>query len=142
VVTAAPGDQTAPAVAGSAVVWQETGQSCPTCEADIRGKDLVTGNELVIASGPADQSAPAIAGRSVAWLEQAAGRQRLLTTEIGSQVVTEVATAGSDVTFGRPAMSDDLIVWSEQRRDDRAVHQTLRAYRRATGATLLLAETT
>ena len=142
VVTAAPGDQTAPAIAGTIVVWQDTGHSCPGCEADIRGKDLATGAEFVIAAGPADQAAPAVAGRTVAWIEFDGLRQRLLATDLGGQPVVEIAVAAPGATLGRPALSDDLIVWAEHSPSGSARRQALSAYRRATGQVQRLAEST
>lgn len=62
VVSDAPGDQLAPAISGSVVVWMDTGHSCPTCEADIYAKDLSTGVTFPIATGPQDQVFPAIGG--------------------------------------------------------------------------------
>ncbi len=142
VVTAAPGDQTAPAIAGTIVVWQDTGHSCPGCEADIRGQDLATGAEFVIAAGPADQAAPTVAGRTIAWIEFDGGRQRLLTTELGGQQVVEIAVAAPGATLGRPAMSDDLIVWAEHSPSGTARRQVLSAYQRATGQVQRLTEVT
>jgi hypothetical protein len=146
VISTAPGDQTAPAVSGSTVVWQDNQHSCPTCERDIRGKDVATGAEFEIATGAADQGMPAIEGRTVVWLEQGGGRIRLFSAEVGSQTTREIAaTSSPNTTFGRPVMSKELIVWAdqteEQVRDGKLTHSTIRAYNRATGNVQVVAKT-
>lgn len=74
VVYNAPGAKTEPDISGSLVVWQDMTQSCATCEANILGKNLDTGETFTVAVGPdadgvVDHAHPAIAGRNVAWLE-------------------------------------------------------------------------
>jgi hypothetical protein len=129
-VTVSPGDQYEPAIAGSLVVWQDTGHSCPTCEADIRGKDLAIGAEFAVATGPADQISPAINGRTVVWREADSERIRLLSRHLDSQVATELAAVARPGTISKPVMSADLVVWAEQVGANPAA---LRAYDRATG---------
>ncbi|WP_152541289.1 hypothetical protein [Kallotenue papyrolyticum] len=151
VISNAVGDQTLPAVSGSIVVWQDNGHSCPTCERDIRAKDLATGIIYDVATGPADQAMPAIAGRTVAWIENSERGLRLLSAELGSTQVTELAAVSAGTTISRPVMSNALIVWAEQTWPDRSnparphsstVYSKLRAYDRTTGQTKLVAEPT
>lgn len=114
VISTAPGDQTEPAISGSLVAWQDTGHSCPTCEADILAKDLATGVDYAVATGPADQAHPAVAGRTVIWIENDSGQERLLGTEVGGQNTFMITSVSSPTTtIGRPVASNDLIVWIE-----------------------------
>jgi hypothetical protein len=135
VVNEAAGDQSQPAIAGSIVVWQESG--CFGCDRDVRGKDLATGQELAIATGPAEQGLPAIAGKTVVWLEQIDTKQRLLLQELGSPTVTEItAVTAPATTILPPVITDALVVWAQ----DAGTRRTLLAYERATGRTQVIAE--
>jgi hypothetical protein len=134
-----------PALSGLLVVWQDYRQSCPGCEADIRGKDLVTGQEFIVADGPAHQVVPAIAGRTVAWIEQTSlpdgdTLQRLLTLDLDTRQHTEIARLSGGVTFDRPILSDTYLVWAELRRLGRTLHHRIRAYDRVTKRTAEVGE--
>jgi hypothetical protein len=136
VVTDAAGDQRSPAIAGSIVVWQDSGHSCADCERDIRAKDLATGAEFAVAVGPADQSAPAIAGRTVVWIEGEAGRVRLLSRSLDRSSPTEIAVvADPAASITPPAVSADLIVWGQQYHGK---HLVLFAHERASGRTTVI----
>jgi hypothetical protein len=136
VVTDATGDQRAPAISGSIVVWQDNDHSCAGCERDIRGKDLATGATFAVATGPTDQSAPAINGRTVVWIEGDAGRVRLLSRTLDRPTTTELAVVTDPMaSITAPAISADLIVWGQQYHGK---HLTIFAYERASGRTIVI----
>jgi hypothetical protein len=111
-VTDAPGDQYDAAVSGALVVW-DSGRCCGV--RDVLGKDLATGRNFAVATGPADQVLPAIYGRSVAWLEVDASGARVMLRDLDGGAPTTVTTLPSGFTFfGRPALNDDYLVWSEE----------------------------
>jgi len=144
-VSNAPGNQSEAAISGPIVVWQDSSHSCPTCEADILGKNLDTGATFVVADGPADQSHPAIVGRSVAWLELNGKSIKLMLKNLDSSAVVEVAsvTGSSGTTFSRPAMSEEYIVWNQTPKisaTEKVVTSQLRAYNLKTGVVKTVAE--
>jgi len=62
-----PSDQWAPAISGQTVVWAEG----KTGNANIRGRDLSTGEGFPVSGGLRPQDAPAIDGDRVVWESQA-----------------------------------------------------------------------
>jgi hypothetical protein len=154
-VASGAGNQTEPAISGSTVVWQDNGHSCPTCEQDIRGKDLVTGQTFAVATGPNDQSHPAIAGGWVAWIEvKDATRtipdptQRLLVAHPASDMApVQIASVSlpSRTMMYRPVMSEEYVVWTEMTMNESEEGTTvprtvLRAYNLLTGTTTTVAD--
>jgi len=120
VVSDAPGVQTEPDVSGPIVVWQDMSHSCATCEADILGKNLDTGQSFTVAAGPdadgsVDHAHPAIAGKNVAWLELNKTTSSLKVKNLDTGAVKVLATTprNSGISFNPPAMSDEYIIWSE-----------------------------
>jgi TolB protein len=120
-VCQAKGDQIAPAISGTTIVWQD-GRARTTRDRDnwdIYGYDLLTGREFPIATGPGAQTAPAISGNFVVWSDDATAAEPAGTT------VAYTTIEGLDLRTGRqfpvsdqagvlrsPSISGHRIVWS------------------------------
>jgi beta propeller repeat protein len=132
-VTTAPGDQSAPAISGSLVVWHE---ASAIGDRDIRAKDLATGAEYDVATGPNDQAFAAVHGQTITWIESTPTNQHLMQRDLTSRAAVSIAT-NAPGTFLRPAvMSAELIVWGEQNTRD---YYVLRALDRRTGTIAVVA---
>jgi len=131
-VTDAPNNQTAPAISGSLVVWQDNTHG----DRDILGKDLAGGATFAVATGPADQVSPAIAGKTVAWIENANQATRLLTKDLDTGKTDEITALPSATnTLAEPLLSDEYLVWTQMAPGSgQGFHPVdLRAYARKTG---------
>ncbi len=111
VVTDAAGNQTAPALDGSRVVWQDHSHG----DRDILGKNLATGTTFTVASGPADQVSPAIADQTVAWIENAGGVTQIRTKDLKTGTIQTITSLSlSAYTIQSVALSQDYVVWVQQ----------------------------
>ncbi len=127
-VAEAPGDQTAPALAGARVVWEDRSGG----DRDIQGRDLRTGESFAVATGPADQSAPTLEGDTAAWIETAGATTRVLTKDLASGAVQEiVAFPVANTTLLHPILSPVYLVWAQL---TAGRTRELWAYNRRTGA--------
>jgi beta propeller repeat protein len=117
----APGDQVAPAISGSVIVWQD-GRRRTTRQRDawdIYGYDLRTKREFSIATGPGAQTSPAISGDFVVWAdsgavdESAEGSGDYVTIEGYDLRTGRYFTVSEEPGFLQsPSISSHRIVWS------------------------------
>ncbi|MBF6612195.1 MAG: hypothetical protein IVW55_03620, partial [Chloroflexi bacterium] len=133
-ITGSPGYQTAPAVSGNMMVWEDNSHSCATCERDVLGEDLSTGYTFPVATGPVDQVSPAINGSLVVWVEATDNGSSIWQKEIPSGQPELVASIAADQIVSVPVVSSSYIVWSEKPSNG-AIGNTIviHSYDRATG---------
>lgn len=113
-VATGPADQTLPDIDGGVAVWAESSDECPTCQRDIRGKDLAAGREFDVVTTPADESLPAISGNWVVWVSTEDGAQLLQARDIHSEEEPLVLAPLQAAPAGRPTIDGDRVVWGEQ----------------------------
>jgi hypothetical protein len=89
------------------------------CDHDIYAKNLATNVTYNVAIGPYDQSHPAIGGNRFAWIEM---NKQANTLQLISKSTSDPALQGtvnatlaltSGVTFQRPVLSGEYMVWAE-----------------------------
>ncbi len=139
VIAAMAGEQRAPAISGSLIVWEDNRQSCPTCERDIRGKDLAAGTDFVVATGSVDQAEPAILQHTVVWVEHDASGARLLGKDLDTPATVIVASVPLGTSITSPAITNNAIVWVEQTIEAKLVHSAIYAYDRTARTTKVIA---
>lgn len=133
------GEQRTPAISGSLVVWEDNRQSCPTCERDIRGKDLASETEFVVANGPVDQAEPAIWQQTVVWVEHDGAGARLISKNLATQATSVIVAVRVGTTISNPAITDNAVVWVEQTAEAKLVHSVIYAYDRTAKTTKVIA---
>ena len=112
-IASGPAAQTYPDIDNGIAVWATSSPSCPTCEFNIVGKNLQTGNSFTVASTTADETEPAISGSWVVWLSNDGTTITLQARNVETSAPsTKVATI-SDSPSGRPAISGDRALWAE-----------------------------
>lgn len=127
-------DQRMPDIDGSIVVWEQ-GQSCPQnnlapalapttstwvgCSRDIYAKNLVSGQEFIVANSSADESDPAISGHFVIWVAKSVSNQYMLQArDINTMApVITLAHLNAPVATHRVAIDGNRVVWGEESSD-------------------------
>jgi len=119
-VSNAPGAQSEPAISGSMAVWQQTAADCVICDREIMAKDLTTDKVFAVAANTStrnsnDQAHPTVSGNYVAWLEMDDTSIAVVLKSLSSGKLSKVRSAGinSKVSFDRPVLSDQYLVWAE-----------------------------
>ncbi|HKP51248.1 MAG TPA: hypothetical protein VJ183_01205 [Chloroflexia bacterium] len=121
-VTEAPGDQIAPAISGSMVVWFTGRANCTQCvPTGVYAKNLATGREYTVMEGAAPNEvypeffySPAIDGMTVVWITWDGKVQRLMLKDLDTGKTQEIASIQDGNTSLRmPAINGEYIVWSE-----------------------------
>jgi beta propeller repeat protein len=117
-------EQFAPAVSGALVVWSEQRET----GAVLRGKNVLTGAEIDVASGRADplavresKHAPALSGSVVVWQNRGLNGDgtpfdRIMGRDLARPEAEPFAVASTRGSQLRPAISGHTVVWADNRR--------------------------
>jgi beta propeller repeat protein len=102
-------DQTAPAISGSTVAWEDT-RNDPIGEGtNVWSYDTGTGTQSQVAGGSGDQVEPAVSDSYFVWTDT--GRLKAKNRSTGA--VTNVSSGGG--TQSDPALCGSVVVWSDSR---------------------------
>ncbi len=96
------------------VVWRSDDL---TNGVNVRGRDLLLGRDIEVATGPREQSSPAISNGIVVWEEwqtdvSGAGRIRGRDLNTGGE---EFAVSGAQGAQYWPKISGDVVAWTDER---------------------------
>ena len=107
-VAAQPGDQAAPAISPSIVVWQERRDG----HTAIQGKNLATGWRFRVGRQSGDQAAPSISGHIVVWQERLGDTADIFGEDLSTGRLFPVALhAGASDVLRDPIISGHWVVW-------------------------------
>jgi beta propeller repeat protein len=109
--------QSAPAIYGDIVVWQDYRNSSYP---DIYGKDLSTGEEFPICTESGSQYSPAIYGDIVVWIDNPSYSYYINGKDLSTGQEFSICTDTSYNTS--PAIHGDIVVWQDSRNDNWGIY--------------------
>lgn len=104
-----PGVQTAPAIDGNRVVWQDNRNG----NSDIYLFDLTTNTEQQITTNSSSQTLPAIHGDRIVWQDNRNGNFDIYLFDLSTNTEQQITTNLSSQKA--PAIHEDRIVWEDKR---------------------------
>ena len=104
-----PGVQSAPAIDGNRVVWQDNRNG----NFDIYMFDLTTNTERQITTNTSSQTLPAIHGDRIVWQDNRNGNSDIYLFDLSTNTEQQITTNLSSQTA--PAIHEDRIVWEDNR---------------------------
>ena len=134
--------RTWPDVSGNFVVWIEDPYCCPGSAVELRGKNLVSGEEFIIATGFGYDWRARISGTTVVWMTDYAITMRDIASMAAPATLVQLTpTQFDDTRIEYMAFDGTYVVWEEASYDSMGVNQTwrLRAFKIGASAPIEIA---